>query len=607
MNVIQKTYCFGLLPPDDGEEYIKEQLEMVRQYYNKLVELDRVVRDRKRQLITELNERHPDVAEAEARLAVLRAQCEEAKERGASKDEQAKLNAEKSRVVAKLKKAKEADAYKEDRALLIGALNRLDDEWLPTTHAVRDEFSERGSAWGHRGAADQAFYQARKYTKKLWTKKGKPNNLCFRRYNDTNQLRVQFIKPISWLQVIEGSHTQAALDMALRPCLNKHGQSRGGENRPRLRLRVASGDRRSPIWASWPIVMHRPVPVQAMVKTITVNKRFVAGNSLWSVCIVVEESAGLREPCGAGKVALDVGWRQMNDGTIRCGYLRGQDGFEMDVRVPAEVLVPRKTCQRVQSVRDKLFDRMLGRVIRWRDNTDKILPDWWVEKTAHIKKWKSPARLAALALRWRQNRFDGDEVMYIDVESWRRKDRHLWSWEANLSNRLLLRRREEWRKLGVQLSRRYNTLVIEDMPITDFKEGEKKEETCKKVRGNLFKAAPGTFREVLRSAFEKRGGKLVKVPPEWTTKTCHLCGDVGEWDSARVLEHTCSGCEQKWDQDLNACLNLLAVDFERSSDELKIEGIEVKDYAVIMPKKRRFKPRTKEQIALQRDRSQRCA
>src|SRR5690606_20002748 len=85
-------------------------------------------------------------------------------------------------------------------------------------------------------------------------------------------------------------------------------------------------------------------------------------------------------------------------------------------------------------------------------------------------------RLAALALRWRQERFAGDEAGYTLVETWRKRDRHLWEYEANLRDQLLARRREQCRRFAAHLARTYGEIVLEDFDLRQVASGDGREE-----------------------------------------------------------------------------------------------------------------------------------
>ena len=54
--------------------------------------------------------------------------------------------------------------------------------------------------------------------------------------------------------------------------------------------------------------------------------------------------------------------------------------------------------------------------------------------------------------------------------------------------------------------------------------------------------------------------KVVKKDCAYTTQMCGQCGAVETWDAEPAIMHTCASCGATWDQDDNACVNLLRED-----------------------------------------------
>jgi putative transposase len=74
-----------------------------------------------------------------------------------------------------------------------------------------------------------------------------------------------------------------------------------------------------------------------------------------------------------------------------------------------------------------------------------------------------------------------------------------------------------------------------------------------------------------------RFGKELKVVNEsWTSKTCHVCGqiaDFGGLSGLSVREWTCGNCGESHDRDVNAARNILRIGhdtLERESLQLKV-------------------------------------
>jgi Putative transposase DNA-binding domain len=252
----------------------------------------------------------------------------------------------------------------------------------------------------------------------------------------------------------------------------------------------------------------------------------------------------------------------------------------------------------LRSIRDTNFDiaRMkLANFMSIHANT----PEWLKEAAKTLDQWKSPARLAALALRWCKEeeievttekvtvngsiRIAVKETKYVgkakhdaaidsafrELEEWRIHDHHLWQWESSQRTKSLRNRREIYRIFASELSKRYETLVLENFDLRDIAKRQSVDDTSsdnKTARSNRQLAAVGDLRLHLINAFLGRGGKVEKVPSENTTITCNVCGLVEKFDAATHLHHTCSGCGTFADQDVQAWKNMLTIWREQKRD-----------------------------------------
>lgn len=103
---------------------------------------------------------------------------------------------------------------------------------------------------------------------------------------------------------------------------------------------------------------------------------------------------------------------------------------------------------------------------------------------------------------------------------------------------------------------KYPRVFLEKMDLRDFAEVDD-DASVQAVRGRRFKACLSDFRDVVEDAVGRAGGVYAQLPAAWTTQTCAKCEAREEFDAARELRHMCSKCGAEWDQDENACENLL--------------------------------------------------
>lgn len=183
----------------------------------------------------------------------------------------------------------------------------------------------------------------------------------------------------------------------------------------------------------------------------------------------------------------------------------------------------------------------------------RAIPDEFVERLATVHAWRSAARFAVLARR----RFEGDDALHAVLEPWRYRDEHLQRYEAGLVRGALGHRRETYRVLAAELAAQYQTLVVDDTDLRDLARAPAVEaERGVPIAGDQrHQAAPSELRGALINAFG--ADRVVTLSARDVTRTCHDCRSIETWDHAADRAHTCGTCGTTWDQDANACRNLL--------------------------------------------------
>lgn len=327
------------------------------------------------------------------------------------------------------------------------------------------------------------------------------------------------------------------------------------------RLRIGTDAERKPIWAAWPLILHRPLP-EVPIKWVQMRARRVGPRTEWHLLVTVDDSTvPARTPEGRlpGTLALNLGWRSMPDGGLRVGMAAASDGFREEIRVPPAYVSGVAHVESLRSIRDRLFVEALKTLSGWLD--EREVPAWFAEATRHRGSWKSQKKLAQLVEEWRRRRFAGDKEKFEVFAAWAKKDRHLWFWEADERAKLLRMRLDVYRNISARLATRYGTIVVADMDLRDFAEHPAPEEGARSEgqdqRRSRMLAAPSVLLGALKNACSTRNAAVIELDAKYKTQTCHACGIVFAFAAATKLVHTCD-CGATWDQDLNHCLNLLA-------------------------------------------------
>lgn len=127
----------------------------------------------------------------------------------------------------------------------------------------------------------------------------------------------------------------------------------------------------------------------------------------------------------------------------------------------------------------------------------------------------------------------------------RRKVAHIHSHVAN--------QREDYLHCKTkELVKNHDTVVSEDLKVKNMLKNH-----C--LAKSISDVSWGTFFTMLDIETTQRGRKYIKVPPQYTTQTCSVCGCVMEGDNKldlSVREWDCPHCGTHHNRDINSAINI---------------------------------------------------
>lgn len=423
---------------------------------------------------------------------------------------------------------------------------------------LRKEFG--ASHWGTRGRMEAAISQAM----------GEKHDPRFRSWDGSGSIAVQ-------IQAPDRMFVNDLLGCKSRWARLKLTQVRRGKRRAVLWLRIGS-DGRAPVWAKFPCVYHRPLPADAEIKSVWVQRGPVVGchTRRWEVCFQIE-SKTFEPPARAPgpTLAVNIAWRKVGEAAddktvLRVAYVVGTDGRHEQILLPPGVWFRLNRADRIRGHRDALFNSARDQLTKFlaplRIATDDDA-QWLVDDTQTLSQWRSPKRMVHLFQKWRRNRFEGDAKIFKTVEEWYKRDYHLHQYEDNERNDALGHRRHRYREIARALANRYSEIRIQafDLRIPQRKGGV--DDQWQPQRLQRTRASLHELRDAFKLACSNTGATFVTLPniietpkgPQGVkmTATCHGCGNICEWDRELELNHKCEHCGAEWDQDDNHCQNLL--------------------------------------------------
>lgn len=618
------NWCYGTNGPTQNAAVVDEQLWLAHRYRNRLIELDLIRRKSAENTARTLHPKfHTAVAAYESADAAVttayddlqRSRTKARRRIEPTASQQAAIDAAKdARKVASasLSEAK-SDAYallqeaqapyrdiadaatpvidnesKESRKRRVRAsyLQMLEDAGLSSGDMAYESASkaaraECGLYWGTYLIIEDA---AKDY------RKGAPP--AFRKFDGHGSIAVQLQNGLTIADAIACEHTQFRMHLPeLTERMATRGKDHGLQAHGEAWLRIGSDANRRPIWCVVPFVYHRPLPPDAVVKWVFLDRRRVGLHYVWKLRITLETSRSDVQVDG-GPVAVHCGFRSV-DGGLRIACALTPDGTTRELIMSARDVQAFAIPADLQSIRDNIHNAVKDELALWIASlASSADTEWILSQTETIAHWNKPDRLNTLVTRWRDHRFTEDRIdsavlpdtlawatvklreyqaqahyrpvhpddlstVFGVMEFWRKFDKHLCEWAANHSRKCIARREQLFRDFAAQLSRTHSHLVIAKVDWKKLKlTPDLDEQDTIGVRGRRVSsiASPGRLSEILR---EKFAGRNTLVPCAHITHTCHSCSTIHEFDRLQIMT-TCAHCGAIWDQDHNAVSNTLA-------------------------------------------------
>lgn len=361
-----RIYSYRCLPPITEQRRVEDQYRLAHQYRNSLVEIERRLRDRFRDVV---------LACAGTRWALLHAEdCDAAVDdayddlRAAKSGGGAPTDAQTEHLAAckELRCAAWDDlraAKREHAEALRPGYDLARAESREQIKTARRDYSSRGLRHGAYARIETAMQQASRAadapTYMRYTGEG---SIGTQLTGDGDTLGLTVDELYSCMDTRVRLGPPGALDRhprreiegcTWRDVWRLSRNVRRHAARTYVDLRVGSNPDRSPIFARFPVTYHRPLPSDAVIKWAYVVRKRVGRRHEWRLQFTIE-SETFRAPhqaVGAGVAALNLGWRNLIDDEgavcgIRVGYL-------VDDAREREILLPERTRHGMEKPRDQ--------------------------------------------------------------------------------------------------------------------------------------------------------------------------------------------------------------------------------------------------------------
>lgn len=566
MSVIVRQY--GLLDPLNWGEDCQEHLYLMNRFWNALVEIEHGNRRQYREIIGNDED-----------VATIQSQIDQLKQQKKAHDEARKQARIKHRAktgphtavhdqAMKTLTASIKDLSAQAKLLRAQAKERvkasstaLTDLETTRREKVKKAYGESGLWWGNYNAILASYKVARSRAMKEGAE------LRFHRFDGSGRFTCQIQDGMSAEELTTARHSIAQVrllsgeDFArmLGGADRKHLDSRRDRRQQGvLSLTIYTGKdehgksfRRT---LDFPIILHRPLPDEAMLKSLTVTRKRVGpGKFQWAVTFTFTAEGKPIEHPSTLNCGINLGWKKV------AGGLRIATIF--DGREARHLLLPQAILDKLDYVDDlkSRLDTSTNENFAWVLENLKNPPESLVEQVARMKRMKKPhsAVFARLVLAWRECP-DYLPELYQEAKKRRKSAKRIELEHHHLRDKTLRRRQDLYRNLAKEIAEKYSLIALDKMDLRELARTEKQDgqpnelvAEAKKLRG---RAALSELREWIVKQCAKTGSQ-VEVFGIKSSQTCNHCGQTLK--DSQGLTRVCLACGQAVDVDINAAANLL--------------------------------------------------
>lgn len=397
--------------------------------------------------------------------------------------------------------------------------------------------------------------------------------LHFHSFDGTGQFRCQIQGGMSVEGLFAGHHNIARADPVDPKAWSSH--SRGERRRlSRTHLTITvytgTGEDGKPFRRTlrFPMVMHRPIPEDAIIKELSVTRKRVGTQLSWSVTFTARAPGGqVAENSSHSICAVDLGWRKIPEG-LRVATTMDSTGEVQYVVLPNNLL---HKFEHVNALKSQIDDELnvVQTILREKSALLVDLPEVLKGLLASaLRPRLTTRRLAKLTLFWRDKHPDIEADVVSFLEEHRRHLKRLQNEMDNLRDKVVHHRQDFYRNAAIRIVQDKAMVLVEDFDLRGV--AKKKHEdgtdsdTPEAVRRMRQVAAVSELRKWIVLQAAKHGARVDLRKSAYTTRRCSACGQINEKADPYDLVWKCPKCGNVLDQDINACRNM-TTDFMNES------------------------------------------
>jgi hypothetical protein len=306
----------------------------------------------------------------------------------------------------------------------------------------------------------------------------------------------------------------------------------------------------------FPIILHRPLPEDGVLKELHVNRRRVGADFEWSATLTFSSDLANVANASTLECGINVGWKVVADG-MRIATISDNLGNVEHITLPTDV--SDRLAYADNNLKSRI-DTLVNDSFAWLlDCWSGDIPESLVDVRSMLRRAKKPneTKFAKAVFMWRECS-DFMPSKLAEAELKRKAIKRLSNEFSNLKDKVLRRRLDFYRVVTGKLAEKYSRIVLDKIDLSELARLESKNgmptELNGKARRNRVVASVSEFRQWLENQCKKTGS-VVEYRLIRSTHICSVCGCSIEPQEGLYL--ACSECQTVIDRDENASTNLL--------------------------------------------------
>jgi hypothetical protein len=274
-----------------------------------------------------------------------------------------------------------------------------------------------------------------------------------------------------------------------------------------------------------PFTMHRPLPEDGVIKEVKVTRSYKGGRYRMSIAFVVHVPDPV--PPEGGIRFVQPRWKREQTGAILVATVGSttvlppvphdlrnfvfphEGGVSADIRMPSYIGDLLEQIAKRQGRRDQAQDGIrisMANALA----SDPVLEKEVGTAASTVIAIRRPEKLHRLAQQWPQ-----DHPLHVQLDTWRRTDRHRYQSVAFETDQIIAHRRDAWKKAAAWVCDGARSLGMGNIPVAKLKvtplPGE--EDTGERGRKHIQDTAPGEMRQLMVIAALMRAIPVHDVTP----------------------------------------------------------------------------------------------